>query len=219
MYDFSTVKAASVGNYLEPGIYKLKVKEAKAVSSTTNKTPGLAVTFENKEGQTVTETFYVTEKSVDRLQYFHTAFLGKELASKFKNEEEIISYFVKTLTGKRLAPKTILVGGNISDSGRVFSQLPYSGFVIEDENVELGAFDTDSKEYKKYVTASNLKSEVAGKKNGILNDTDENEEEIGKSKKDKPATKTITKATGKKPKDEEVEEEEEKEEGGDDLDW
>jgi hypothetical protein len=218
MYDFSKVAPASVGNYLEPGIYKLRVKEASATESTTNKTPGLAVIFENKEGQSVKETFYVTEKSVDRLQYFHTAFLGKELAAKFKNEGEIIAYFVKTLAAAKKVVKTILVGGNISDSGRVFSQLPYSGFVIEEE-VELGAFDTDSKEYKKYVTASNMKSEVAGKKNGILNE--DPEEEIGAKKKTASTKATTVSKTNKKVKDEEPAEEEEgaEEAEGDGLDW
>lgn len=217
MYDFSKVAPAAVGNYLEPGIYKLRVKEASAVESTTNKTPGLAVTFENKEGQSVKETFYVTEKSVDRLQYFHTAFLGKELDAKFKNESEIIAYFIKTLASAKKIVKTILVGGNISESGRIFSQLPYSGFVIEEE-VELGAFDTDSKEYKKYVTASNMKSEVSGKKNGILNEDPEEEKEIGANKNTK--TKTVTKGVKGKKEEEPAEKEDgDAEEAGDELDW
>jgi hypothetical protein len=243
MYDFSKVQPATAGNYIEPGLYKLRIKDAKGIESKQNKTPGLAVTFHNKNGQTVTATFYVTENTLDRLQYLHFAWLGKNADGTFKTAEAIIEYFVKALTSvaAKKITKVVLVGGNIAENGRVFSDLPYSGFIVEDENVELGEFDKDSKEYKKYVLPSNLKNESSGKKNGILNNDDDDEdkedEDFGKDKKggkskeketekSKTTTKTTTKATGKGKKPVEDEEEddtkggEEEEEGSDDdLKW
>ena len=228
MYDFSKVQPATAGNYIEPGLYKLRVKEAKGIESKQNKTPGLAVTFHNQEGQTVTATFYVTENTLDRLQYLHSAWLGKNADGKFKSAEEIIEYFVKALTttAAKKITHVVVVSGNIAENGKVFSDLPYSGFVVEDENVELGAFDTDSKEYKKYVTASTLKNEASGKKNGILNDdTTEEDDDFGKDKKSKTVSKTKVEPKtaakgGKKAKEEEpAEEDEDTAEGEDDLKW
>lgn len=234
MYDFSKVAPATAGNYLDPGIYKVKVKEAKAVESKKNNTPGIAVTFITKEEETVTETFYVTEETTGRLQYLHNAWLGKNLEGTFKSESEVVAYFVNSLNGAKKTVKTVLVGGKIGENGRVFSGLPYSGFVIEEGDVELGAFDPDSKDYKKYVTVSNLKNEVAGKKNGILNDDEEEEEgeeEIGSKKKTdkkaettgkaaKSSSKTSSKKPAKKDEDEtEDPDEENEEEAKDDLDW
>jgi hypothetical protein len=232
MYDFSKVTPATAGNYIEPGLYKLRIKEAKGIESKQNKTPGVAITFHNQDGQTVTATFYVTENTMDRLQYLHNAWLGKNADGKFKTAEDVIEYFVKALTtsAAKKITKVVVVGGNIAENGKVFSDLPYSGFVSEDEDVELGAFDTDSKEYKKYVTASTLKNEASGKKNGILNDdAAEEDDDFGKDKKTaktssktKPEAKAPAKG-GKKAKEEPAEEPkegEEGEEGGDDdLKW
>jgi len=227
MYDFSKVEPATTGNYLEPGLYKVKIKEVKAVESKKNNTPGIAVTFTSKEEQTVTETFYVTEETMGRLQYLHNAWVGKKLEGTFKNEGEVIAYFVKTLgspAAKKIV-KTLLVGGKINnDNGRVFSSLPYSGFVVEEDDVELGSFDIDSKEYKKWVTPSNLKSEVSGKKNGILNDDPEEEEDqIGSKKNNKGSEKASTAkkntTSEKKNKKDEPEEDEEKDEEDEEPEW
>ena len=230
MYDFSKVQPATVGNYLEPGLYKLRIKEAKGIESKQNKTPGLAVTFHNQDGQTVTATFYVTENTLDRLQYLHSAWLGKNADGKFKSAEEIIEYFVKALTSSaaKKITKVVLLGGNIAENGKVFSDLPYSGFVVEDENVELGEFDKDSKEYKKYVLPSNLKNESSGKKNGILNsDPEEEEDDFGKDKKATKAGKAesteksskTNKAGSKTSTKKEEEEKPEEDEEEDDLKW
>lgn len=226
MYDFSKITPATAGNYLEPGLYKLRIKDAKGIESKQNKTPGLAVTFHNQDGQTVTATFYVTENTLDRLQYLHSAWLGKNADGKFKSAEEIIEYFVKALTttAAKKITHVVVVGGNIAENGKVFSDLLYSGFVVEDENVELGAFDTDSKEYKKFVTASTLKNEASGKKNGILNDEPaEEDDDFGKKSKDKPKTAPKSEKDkspkGKTKKDEPAEEPEDPAEGDDDLKW
>jgi hypothetical protein len=230
MYDFSKVEPATASAYLEPGIYEVRIKDAKSAPSKQKGTAGFAVTFENKEGQTVIETFYVTDGTQERLQYLHSAWLGKKLEGKFKTEDDVVNFFIKALLAAKKVKKTVIVAGQIADNGTLYSKLPYSGFVVEDpSNVELGAFDTDSKEYKKYVTTSNLKSEVAGKKNGILNEDDEDSEteEIGTKKpaakvttKTKETAKPVTKGLKKiTPPVEEEEVEEETEEASDDLDW
>lgn len=231
MFDFSKVEAATASSYLEPGIYKVRVKEAKSAPSKQKQTPGIAVTFEAKDGLSVTENFYVTEETQERLQYLHQAWLGKKLEGKFKSADEVVAYFVKTLNANKKILHVVIVGGQIADNGNLYSKLPYT-FVVEDEaNAEIGPFDTDSKEYKKYVTTSNLKSEVAGKKNGILNTDEDEAEEIGAKKpkvviKAKETAKPVAGKKGKT-KDEEPAEEPEEEAGGEDenadddgkLDW
>jgi len=218
MFDFSKVEAATASSYLEPGFYKVRVKEAKSAPSKQKQTPGIAVTLEAKDGLSVTETFYVTDETQERLQYLHQAWLGKKLEGKFKTADEVVAYFVKTLNANKKILHVVIVSGQIA----LYSKLPFT-FVVEDESsVEIGPFDTDSKEYKKYVTTSNLKSEVAGKKNGILN-TDETEEEQIGSKKGKTTDKAKTKETakpvaGKKGKQKEEPEENEELAGTDDND-
>jgi hypothetical protein len=212
MFDFSKVDAATASSYLEPGVYKVHIKEAKSAPSKQKQTPGFALILEAKDGLSVQETFYVTEDTQERLQYLHQGWLGKKLEGKFKSADEVVAYFVKTLNAAKKIVKTVIVAGQIADNGQLYSKLPYSAFVVEEDDVELGPFDVDSKQYKKYVTSSNLKSEVAGKKNGILN-SDEAEEEIGtKTKaptaKSKPAAAPAKPAAkgGKNKKDEEPEE-------------
>lgn len=60
-----------VGPYLKPGITKLKVAHLEAVTSSVKKTPGIKITFEgesreelNGAGQTMDDTLYLTEKSM-----------------------------------------------------------------------------------------------------------------------------------------------------------
>lgn len=219
-YNFGKTKAATANQYLNPGIYKLKVAEVTQGEFEKKGTPFLGIKFENEDGLGFVEKFgFGSDKAVEhalaRLQYIHLGFFGKECEKDFKNLDEIVAYFNKALTqGKKTIVKTIVVGGNQSGS-TVFACLPYAGFILEDDNdAELGEFEEGSKEYKKVVRKSNTTSEVSDQKNGLLNDSDD-DQEIGKGKKDsKPAGKTAGKA---KPPVEEDDDAKKKED--DDMPW
>lgn len=210
-YSFSKTKPATANEYLTPGIYRLKVTEV-AVGKFDKGTPYIGFKFENEDGVSFTEKFQFgsdkgTEVSVSRLQYLHEGFFGKICKKDFSSIEEIAEYFSKYLTTKPIT-KTIVVGGN-ENKNTVFACLPYAGFILADDaDVELGAFEPGSKEYKKVVRKSNSSSEVADKPNGILNDDDDSP--IGESKKEEKTSKSDKKTSSKK---------EEKAPEDDDLPW
>lgn len=219
-YNFGKTKAATANQYLNPGIYKLKVAEVTKGEFENKKTPFLGIKFENEDGLGFVEKFgFGSDKAVEhalaRLQYIHLGFFGKECEKDFKNLDEIVAYFSKALTGgKKTIVKTIVVGGNQSGT-TVFACLPYAGFILEDDtDAELGEFEESSKEYKKVVRKSNSTSEVADQKNGLLNDADD-DNEIGKGKKQE--SKPAAKAGGKtKPP---VEEDDADAKEDDDMPW
>ena len=200
-FKFSNTKAATANQYLNPGIYKLKVTEVTKDKFSQKGTPYLGIKFENEEGLSFVEKFsFGSDKSAEvalsRLQYIHVGFFGKECVKDFSNLDEVVTYFRKALLeGKKTIVKTIIVGGNESGSN-VFACLPYAGFILEGEdaeNAELGEFDPGSKEYKKVVKKNTQVSEVSDKKNGILNDDDD--DEIGAKKN---GAKTAAPVAGKK---------------------
>lgn len=223
-YNFGKTKAATANQYLNPGIYKLKVSEV-TQDKFPKGSPYLGIKFENEEGLSFVEKFgfgtdKATEVALTRLQYIHEGFFGKPCEKEFKNLEEITSYFAKALTGgKKTIVKTIVVGGNESGTN-VFASLPYAGFILSDEDAEsaeLGEFEVGSKEYKKVVKKNNQTSEVSDKKNGLLNDTDDDDDAaIGSKKKDTVKAST-PKTSAKKPAVEKEEEEAEKED--DEMPW
>lgn len=216
-YNFSKTKAATANQYLNPGIYKLQVTEV-TKDKFPKGSPYLGIKFENEEGLSFVEKFgFGSDKAIEvalsRLQYLHNGFFGKDCTKDFDNLDEVLAYFKKALTSKKIV-KTIIVGGNESGNN-VFAALPYSGFVLSDEdaeNAELGEFDPSSKEYKKVVKKNNQTSEVADKANGLLNDSDD-DGQIG-SKKAAPKTEA-KKATAKKA----VEPDEDAKDEDDDMPW
>jgi len=185
-FNFNGAKAATANNYVNPGIYKVKVTNVELGKFENKGTEYVGITFETEDGASFTEKFSfgsekAVETSISRLQYLHEAWFTKPLAKDFDSLNEVASYFKKALTGKTII-KTIIVGGNKSAQGTVFASLPYAGFVIEDtDDVEYGEFDPKSPEYKKYVRVNNTTSEVSGKANGLLNE--DNAVEIGGAKK------------------------------------
>jgi hypothetical protein len=187
MYNFKNTKAAVANAYLNPGIYKLRVTEVKQ-DKFSKGVPYIGIKFENQDGLSFIEKFqFGSEKSAEvslsRLQYLHEGFFGKECKENFDSLEEITEYFSKYLTGKKIV-KTIVVGGNLNGNV-VYACLPYSGFIVpEGEDVELGEFDPKSKEYSDVVKKNSTVSEVAGKANGLLNDTE------GTTTSDKKSPKT-----------------------------
>jgi hypothetical protein len=222
-YNFSKTKAATANQYLNPGIYKLKVAEVTKDKFSKKGTPYLGIKFENEDGLSFVEKFSFgsdksSEVAMTRLQYIHLGFFGKECEKEFKNLDEIVAYFDRALTGgKKTIVKTIVVGGNESGN-TVFACLPYAGFILDDDSeAELGEFDPGSKEYKKVVTKNTSTSEVAEKANGLLNDS-EDDEEIGAKKNGakKPEVAKAKGATKPAPKEEEDEADDKED---DDMPW
>lgn len=175
MFDFSKTKAATANNYLNPGIYRLRPTEVK-LDKFAKGSEYIGIKFETEDGQSFIEKFnFGTEKgnkvSAERLQYLHEGFFGKSLTKNFTSTKEIADYFSKYLTTKPIV-KTIVVGGR-DDGKNVYACLPYAGFFVdEDSDVELGEFESGSAQYKKVVRKDEKTSEVAGRANGLLNDTD-----------------------------------------------
>lgn len=170
--DFSQVDAASTPEFLEPGMYRLKVdKDNCKVITPEGKTPYLNVRFVSEKGASVTEKFYLTAKALPRLQYLHEAWTSKRLDKAFKSMLEVGQYFERVLTAK-IVTRAMITGGKLTADGKFFSGLPYTGFVIpETQEFEEGAFDKDSPRYKQVVQVEKPNPAVAGTNAALLPET------------------------------------------------
>jgi len=168
MFNFKTTEAAKGVTFLAPGVYAMTPTKVE-LGTFPKGTKYLGVTFETEEGTSYTEKFILSEKAISRLQYLHVAFFGKPCEKEFGSEEEVEKYFRKALTTKKIV-KNIIVGGETSGNA-TYANLPYTDFVDTDEAFDLGEFEVDSEEWKKYVkkrtatTSSDLGSQ------GVLNDS------------------------------------------------
>jgi hypothetical protein len=167
--DFSGVAAAQNPEFLEPGMYRLKVDAANCkVVTPEGKTPYLSVKFVSEKGASVTEKFFLTAKALPRLQYLHEAWTSKRLDRAFKSMVEVGNYFQAFLTAKSVV-RPMITGGKITADGKFYSGLPYTGFVLADESLfEEGAFDKDSVRYKSAVQIEKPNPAVAGSNAAVL---------------------------------------------------
>jgi adenylate cyclase class IV len=219
MFDFSKTEAAKSSTFLKPGVYRLKPTKV-TLGAFPKGTKYLEVTFETEDEVEFSEKFSLTDKAIGRLQYLHEAFFAKKCEKAFKSEDEVAAYFKKALTTKSIV-KNVILGGEISGNN-VYASLPYTNFVDTDEALDLGEFEEDGEEWKKYVKKRTTNtSEVAGKDNGILNDDDDDADPIGAGKSKKGTTaaskkdpKGATKKNAKKDESEEGSEEDD-----DDMPW
>lgn len=172
--DFGQVNAASSPEFLEPGMYRLKVDKTNCkVVTPEGKTPYLSVKFVSESGASVNEKFFLTAKALPRLQYLHEAWFNKRLDKAFKSMIEVGTYFVAALTAK-IVTRPMVTGGKFTADGKFFSGLPYTGFVVADESLfEEGAFDKDSPRYKQVVQIEKPNPAVAGTSAAILPGADE----------------------------------------------
>lgn len=175
LFDFSQVAPATSSGYLEPGMYTVTPTEVK-LEKPSGKNPYLSVTFSTKGGNIVRENFYLTPKAMGRLQYLHEAWFSRKLEKAFKTVDEIAAYFNKALLHKSAGYKSVIVGGTISNNGKVYGNLPYTNFLVpEGVAFEEGAFDVDSANYKNYVKKSNLTNAATMSDDSILPDADVSE--------------------------------------------
>src|SRR5690606_24125470 len=119
-----------------------------------DKTPYLAFTLSGDKGK-VTEKFYVTAKALSRLQYIHEAWIGKTLDKNFDSFDAVGAYFEKLFNHDKTKSisKMVIVGGQEAADGKVYADLPFSGFVVPDEvNMIEGAFDRGDGNWIQHVT-------------------------------------------------------------------
>jgi len=167
--DFSGVDsaegAALGGKYLTPGMYRIQFTEATHGKSGLKNTPYMEVKFvshsksSNLDGKEGRAKFYLTAGALPRIQYFHAAFFGKKLDKKFNSTEEIVQYFdavFKSDAGKKLIKPCIVAGSISADGSKIYSDLPYTGWVCDENSFEEGAFDFNTPIFKNAIT-SNVK--------------------------------------------------------------
>lgn len=182
-FDFNGVEAAKLGNYLKPGRYKVRVSDVETGVHKQSQIPYMAVTFTTQDKKQFTEKFNLGAKAgskstynpLSRLQYLHEAWLGEPLNAKFNSLQAVADYFKKALVSKKAGVKVILLKGE--KVGKVvYGRLDFTNFLVTDEDAELGEFAVGSDEYKANVEISARTSEVAGKKNGLLNASDDEDD-------------------------------------------
>lgn len=134
--------------YVVPGFWKLAPIKAELVEKE-DRTPYMAVTFEGERGKMV-EKFWLSEKAMGRLQYLHAGLYNKKLEKEFKTAAEVVAYFNKLFESKRIEVP-LVIGGTRNSAGRVYVNLPYSDFIINDERFEEGPFEEGSSRYNSVV--------------------------------------------------------------------
>jgi hypothetical protein len=171
--DFSQIEPAQEVKFLEPGMYRLKVdKDNIKVETPANKTPFLQVRFVGENGASLTEKFFLTPKAMPRFAYLHEAWFGKKLTEKFTSMVDVGKYFLAALTSK-IVTRPMITGGKQTADGKFYSGLPYTGFIVADENLfEEGAFEKDSARYKQVVQVEKPNLALMNSDAAILPSTD-----------------------------------------------
>lgn len=190
MFNFKDTKPAEGFVFLNPGVHALTPIDVVFGSHSTG-TPYAAITFVNEDGVKLVEKFNISDNTIARLQYFHNAFFGNLCNKNFETAEEVAEYFKKCVKAKKIT-KNVIVGGKISN-GKVYAELPYTGFVDSEGKFPVGDFAKDSEEWKEFVQIA--KTAVDGKKQGIINGSDDDDDAPKKSTPSAPAKTTKAKAT------------------------
>jgi hypothetical protein len=147
MFNFQGVEIPKQESYLKPGVYSLSIKNAE-YSSPLGKTPSLNVTFESEDGNTFTNKFYITEKTMPQFQYIHYEYFGNQCVQSFNNEQELANYFITALLSKK-QKKNILISGESVD-GKVYGRLGLS-FIVADGTYQLGEFVEGTPLFNRFV--------------------------------------------------------------------
>jgi len=171
--DFSQVEAATGGNYFSPGQYFVKPKEVKISDvGKSNPKKALFVTFEHEDGRQHTEKFFLvgedrkkTLKLLGRLQYLHIVLYNTEVTTAFKDWNDMENYWKSRLLSL-LHPLKVIIGGEESSQGTVFTKLPFTDYIHNGQYFEEKEYEPGSPEYRKVV-----KKEKVPASNGPLLNT------------------------------------------------
>jgi hypothetical protein len=154
-FDFSKVEVAKSSQYVRPGMWKMSVTDVELVTPE-NKNPCLNITFSKSDGASFRDRFFITPKALSRLQYLHEAWFGKKLEKAFTSVEQLGEYFKKALTTKS-KEMPMIVGGEENAEGRVYARLPFTGFVVTNEDLfEEGEFEKGTARYNEVVKRSEM---------------------------------------------------------------
>lgn len=159
-FDFKNAQIPESSARLTPGVYSLTATAAEGGTSPNKGTEYVEVTFSGKAGS-LKEKFFLTEKAIGRLKYLHQAIYEKDLERVFNKAEEIVAYFDKLFKAKAVE-KQFIVGGKEAADGRVFTNLPFGGFIVPDELRMLeGPFDKMGPMWMQYVQKAVISGAVA----------------------------------------------------------
>lgn len=135
MIDFKNVEKASSASYVTPGIYKMRVKEAKFTEVPAGKSSYVELVFERvSDSATMKHKFYISEKegTIKRLKYLHEDWTTKELTKGFNTIAEAGAYFEKLFQSEPCKKITqfVKVSGTEEGDGKVYANLSFADFII-----------------------------------------------------------------------------------------
>lgn len=174
MIDFKNAKKATEASYVTPGIYKMKVVDAK-FENPEGKTMFVELTFERvSDGAKMKQKFYISEKeaTIGRLKYLHEDWTGKAIEKGFNSLLEVGAYFEKVFQSDACKKITrfVKVGGSEEADGKVYAALGFAGFIIpEDKNPEEISFEKGDSNWIMNVK-KNINSKVANTDDVLLPD-------------------------------------------------
>lgn len=149
------------GNYLYPGMYMLSLVSVSLGVSSKKQSPYMEVTFKAVSknpaynDKLCKEKFYLSPKALPRVQYLYEVFFDKKLTNKFNGPEDLVAYFDKLVNHEKVKQikKPIVVGGQISaDKTKVYSNLPFTGYLVTESRFEEGAFEINGDMFKRVIT-------------------------------------------------------------------
>ena len=146
MIDFKSAKKAKEASYLTPGIYKMKVVDAK-FEKPEGKSMFVELTFERiSDGVKFKQKFYISEKegTISRLKTLHEDWTGKDLEKGFNTLEEVGAYFEKLFNSEQCKKisQFVKVSGIEDVDGKVWANLGFAGFIVTaDKNPEEMTFE------------------------------------------------------------------------------
>ncbi len=156
IFNFGEVEISKNTSYLQPGQYVLSMRDAKYVkpegtkTDGTAKTPYVDVTLGGESGE-MSVKFYITPKAFERIQTIYVAWFGEKCVKSFDSTDAIGAFFEKAFGSEKAKKisRRVIVGGKQALDGKIYAELPYSKYIIsdEDENFKEGPFDPNSLQY------------------------------------------------------------------------
>lgn len=168
MIDFSTIKKTELEKdnnqeelvLIKPGKHIVTIKAAK-YNKPEGKTPFLLILLEKESGEKHFERFYLTEKSLGRLQELHQVCFNKDLSASFQNLEEVANYFIHSLTESPIKIG-VVIGGEIVN-GKLYTKMPYGYFGYNFIGFQEETFEEESPKYSAFVKTINTEEVVKPK--------------------------------------------------------
>lgn len=107
---------------MQPGKHLVTVKSLK-YKKEEGKTPYLLVVFEKEDKSVLFERFWLTEKTVARLNELHKVAFGRDLVAEFETFDDVAAYFISSFEHEPVK-MGITVGGEIVN-GKLIPKMPF----------------------------------------------------------------------------------------------